>query len=89
MTNKRDMETVSTTQRDSMDPTVQRNLVHFHIATLEAEAAAERLALASRAGDSKTSVRTALGHRLIALGTAIAATAVDEPSPDTGAARGA
>lgn len=81
MTNKRDME--------QMNPNLQRTLVESHIAGLQAEAAAERLALAAHANDPRPSVRTALGHRLIALGTAIAATAVDEPSPDTGAARGA
>jgi hypothetical protein len=68
-----------------MDPTVQRNLVHSHIAALTAEAAAERLAVAARQGDAKPSVRAALGHRLVAIGAAIAAMPVDEPCPDTGA----
>lgn len=77
MTNKRDME--------QMDPTVQNNLVNSHIAALEAEAAAERLAVAAHNNEPKPSVRTALGRRLIAIGAAIAATPVDEPHPDTGA----
>lgn len=77
MTNKRDME--------QMDPTVQRNLVHSHIAALEAEAAAERMAVRARAGDPRPSVRAALGRRLIAIGASIAATPVDEPCPDPGA----
>jgi hypothetical protein len=71
---------------EQMDPTVQRNLVHSHIAALTAEAAAERLALAVRQSDPKPSVRAALGHWLIAIGAAIAATPVEEPCPDTGAA---
>jgi len=71
MTNKRDIE--------QMDPTVQNNLVNSHIAALEAEAAAERLAVAAHTNEPKPSVRTALGRRLIAIGAAIAATPVDEP----------
>ncbi len=62
-----------------MDPTVQRNLVQSHIAALTAEAAAERLAVAARANDPTPSVRAALGHRLIAIGAAIAASPVEEP----------
>jgi hypothetical protein len=77
MTNKRDME--------QMDPTLQNTLVNSHIAALEAEAAAERLAVAAHVNDPKPSVRAALGRRLIAIGAAIAATPVDEPCPDAGA----
>lgn len=66
-----------------MDPTVQRNLVNSHIAALQAEAATERLASAARQSEPKPSARAALGHRLIAIGAAIAATPVDEPCPDT------
>ena len=68
-----------------MDPTIQRNLVHTHIASLEAEAAAERLVRASRAADPRRSVRAAVGRRLITIGTAIAPASRDEPCPDTGA----
>jgi hypothetical protein len=77
MTNKRHME--------QMDPTVQRNLVNSHIAALEAEAAAQRLAAAAHVNDPKPSIRAALGRRLIAIGAAIATTPVDEPCPDAGA----
>jgi len=66
-----------------MDPTAQRILVHSHIAALEAEAAAERLAVATRANQRAPSVRAALGHRLIAIGMAMAARPiVDDPCPD-------
>lgn len=68
-----------------MDSPTQQNLVHSHIAALEAEPAAERMSLAARAGDPRPSVRATLGHRLIAIGAAIAATPVDELCPDTGA----
>ncbi|MDQ2966581.1 MAG: hypothetical protein M3R57_12120 [Chloroflexota bacterium] len=68
-----------------MDPAIQQNLVNTHIAGLEAEAAAERLALAARVHHPKPSRRAALGQRLIAIGEATAATPVDEPCPDTGA----
>jgi hypothetical protein len=68
-----------------MDPTIQRNLVQTHIAGLEAEAAAERLARSARAPDPRPSVRAAVGRRLVALGTAIAPVAREEPCPDTGA----
>ena len=70
---------------EQMDPTVQNNLVNSHIAALEAEAAAERLAVAAHVNDPKPSVRAALGRRLIALGALVAATPVDEPCPDAGA----
>lgn len=72
-----------------MDPTAQRILVHSHIAALEAEAAAERLARGARAAESKPSIRAALGRGLIAIGSAIAPSPVDEPCPDIGAAHGA
>jgi hypothetical protein len=68
-----------------MDPTIQRNLVDTHIAGLEAEAAAERLARTARATEPRPSVRAAVGRRLIAVGTAIAPAPPDEPCPDTGA----
>ncbi len=68
-----------------MDPTVQRNLVHTHIADLQAEAATERLVRATRAALPRPSVRTVVGHRLIAIGTAMASAPLDEPCPDTGA----
>jgi len=72
-----------------MDPMAQRILVHSHIAALEAEAAAERLARAARATGPKPSLRAALGRGLIAIGTAIAPISVDDPRPDAGAAHGA
>jgi hypothetical protein len=77
MTNARDT--------DDMDPTMQNNLVNSHIAELQAEAAAERLAVAAHVNDPKPSVRAALGRRLIAVGAAIAASSVEEPCPDAGA----
>jgi hypothetical protein len=78
MTNTRDME--------QMDPTVQRNLVNSHIAALEAEAAAQRLAATAHVNDPKPSIREALGRRLIAIGAAIATTPiVDDPCADAGA----
>lgn len=70
---------------EQMDPTVQNNLVNSHIAALEAEAAAERLAAAAHVNDARPSVRAVLGRGLIAIGAAIAATPVDDPCPDTGA----
>ena len=72
-----------------MEPIEQRILVHSHIAALEAEAAAERQLRAARAVEPRASVRAALGRGLIAIGTAIAAAPVDEPSAEAGAARGA
>jgi len=68
-----------------MDPTIQRNLVHTHIADLQAEAAAERLVRTARATDPRSSLRTAVGRRLVAIGTAIAPAQLDEPCPETGA----
>ena len=64
---------------DPMDPTLQRSLVNLHIAALEAEAAAERLAAAAHVNNPRPSVRAALGRRMIAVGAAIAATPVDDP----------
>lgn len=72
-----------------MDPMAQRILVHSHIAALEAEAAAERLAHTARPTGPKPSIRAALGRGLIAIGTMIAARPVDDPSADAGAVRGA
>lgn len=68
-----------------MDPTIQRNLVHTHIADLQAEAAAERLVRATRAALPRPSVRIVIGRRLIAIGTAIAPAPLDERCADTGA----
>lgn len=70
---------------EQTNPTIQRNLVNTHIAGLEAEAAAERLARSGRAPDGRPPVRSAVGRRMIAVGTAIASAPLDEPSPDTGA----
>jgi hypothetical protein len=81
MTNSRKTE-------GAMDPTAQRILVHSHIATLEAEAAAERLARSARADDPRVSVRAALGRGLIAAGRTIAPP-VEDPCPEVGAIRGA
>lgn len=68
-----------------MDP--QQTFVHAHIAALEAEALAERLAVAAQHSDPKPSVREALGRKLIAVGALIAATpSVDDPCADAGAA---
>jgi hypothetical protein len=78
VTNKRDME--------QMDPTVLHSLVSSHIAALEAEATARRLAAAAHVKGPKPSIRAALGRRLIAIGAAIATTPiVDDPCPDAGA----
>ena len=72
---------------EQMDPTVQNNLVNSHIAALEAEAAAERLAVAAHVNEPQASVRAVLGRRLIALGALVAATPiVDDPCADAGAA---
>ena len=72
-----------------MDPMAQRILVHSHMATLEADAAAERMARAARAAEPRTSVRAALGRGLIAIGTAIAPRPVEDARPDPSAAHGA
>ena len=70
-----------------MDPTLQRSLVNSHITALQAEAAAERLAVAAHVNDAKPSVRAALGRRLIAIGAAIASPPIiDDPCADAGAA---
>jgi hypothetical protein len=75
----------------TMTTTTQQILVRSHISALEAEATAERLALAGRANhpnqSRNSSVRAGVGRSLIALGAALASTPLpDDPCPDMGAA---
>jgi hypothetical protein len=77
----------------SVDPIQQRHLVNDHLASLAAEAAAERMSRDARQARNGHRVeragglhlRAALGRALIGIGTVIAAPPrADDPCADTG-----